>query len=518
MNSMKERLSGFVRSRSFTSSAFAVMIIAAALLVNIILSTLTSAFGWYFYPEEQPDLSISDTFTEKFNEAKARGEKVTVTFCMDENDVKIHSTGSYVYQTAQNFVEKYGSFITLRYVNLVTMYDQDGNDVSEELELYKKDMRGNEQEIYRSSIIFRSGNNYNVLTDRTSGVGYVDFYTLNSEGYVTSYRGEEVFGSMINWVLSDDHGEAYFTIGHGETANQSLQTALVCAGYYVDTVNLKDNKKDDDGVRVAVKKLESADLIIISNPTTDFEKRADGSSVVTELELLREYAKDGGSFFVTIDPYVTNEKMANLFGFLSDFGIEMLDHTENGVTERQTIQDLTNGITTDGFTLVAEFGENATAERMEALMGEKRVILRDVAPLKLSGQAKPLLVTSSSSECYANGRVTDSEGGYSVAAYSELVSDTGRTAEMFFIPSVFLTATDAMVTNGYGNKDFVYSLFEVAYGVSDMPYGTNCIVYDSGVLENLTMGTAKTITVVLLAIPAAIAVVGAVVLIRRKNR
>lgn len=515
---MKERFSGFIRQRKFTSSAFAVMVVVAVLLVNIILSTLTTAFDWYFYPQEQPDLSISDTFTEKFNEAKVRGEKVTVTFCMDENEVKTHSTGAYVYETAQKFVEKYGSFITLRYINLVTMYDQDGNDVSEELELYKKDMRGNEQPIYKSSIIFRSENSYNVVTDRTSGIGYVDFYTLNSEGYVTSYRGEEVFGSMINWVLNDDHGNAYFTVGHGESANQSLQTALICAGYYVDTINLKDNKKDADGVREVVKKLEGADLIIISNPTTDFEKKLEGSSVVTELELLRSYARDGGSFFVTIDPYVTNEKMANLFGLLSDFGISMLDHTENGITERQTIQDLTNGITTDGFTLVTEFGENATAQKMAELMGEKRVILRDVAPLKLSGEAKPLLVTSDSSECYANGRVTDSEGGYSVAAYSKLVSETGKTAELFFIPSVFLTATDAMVTNGYGNKDFVYSLFEVLYGVGDMPYGTNSIVYDSGVLENLTMGTAKTITAILLAIPMVLAVVGAVVLIRRKNR
>jgi hypothetical protein len=75
-----------------------------------------------------------------------------------------------------------------------------------------------------------------------------------------------------------------------------------------------------------------------------------------------------------------------------------------------------------------------------------------------------------------------------------------------------------MVTNGYGNKGFVYSLFEVLYGVGDMPYGTNSIVYDSGVLENLTMGTAKTITAILLAIPMVLAVVGAVVLIRRKNR
>lgn len=515
MNNVKERLSGFFGGRNFASGLFVAVIISVIVLVNIILSTLTSVFGWYFYPQEQPDFSISDTFTDKFDEAIARGERVTVTFCMDENELRNHSTGGYVYQTAQKFIEKYNSLISLRFINLTTMYDQDGNDVSEELELYKKDMRGNEQKIYKSSIIFRSETSYKVLTDTTSGVGFVDFYTLTSDGYVTSYRGEEVFGSMVSWVLTDRHDEAYFTVGHGETANQSLQTALVCAGYYVDTINLRDNK-DKVGM---LEKLDRADLIIISNPTTDFEKKAEGSNVDSaEIELLMQHADKGGAFFVTVDPYVSNEKMANFFGFLSEFGIEMLDYSENGKEIRQTVQDLTNGITTDGFTLVAEFGENDKSEKMQELLGDKRVILRDVAPLKLSGWAKPLLVTSSSSECFANGEITDSEGEYTVAAYTEMKSLSGKTAELFFIPSVYLTATDAMVTNGYGNKDFVYSIFEVLYGVPDMPYGTNSIVYDDGVLENLTMGTAKTITAVLMAIPAAIAITGAVVLIRRKNR
>ena len=98
------------------------------------------------------------------------------------------------------------------------------------------------------------------------------------------------------------------------------------------------------------------------------------------------------------------------------------------------------------------------------------------------------------------------------------MSQTGKTSEIFFIPSIYLTATDAMVTNGYGNKDFVYSIFDVLYGAEDMPYGTNSIVYDDTVLENLTMGTAKAITAVLLVIPVVVAATGAVVLIRRKNR
>jgi len=51
-----------------------------------------------------------------------------------------------------------------------------------------------------------------------------------------------------------------------------------------------------------------------------------------------------------------------------------------------------------------------------------------------------------------------------------------------------------------------------------MPYGCNSIIFEEGVIENLTSGKAKLITAVIMAIPAVIAVVGAVVIIRRKNR
>jgi hypothetical protein len=81
-----------------------------------------------------------------------------------------------------------------------------------------------------------------------------------------------------------------------------------------------------------------------------------------------------------------------------------------------------------------------------------------------------------------------------------------------------MTVSDALVTNGYSNKDFMYSLFDYLYGAENMPYGCQSVLYDSSVLENLTMSTANIYTAIVLAVPAIIAVFGAVVVIRRKNR
>ena len=89
---------------------------------------------------------------------------------------------------------------------------------------------------------------------------------------------------------------------------------------------------------------------------------------------------------------------------------------------------------------------------------------------------------------------------------------------MFLCASIFFADTEAMVTNGYSNKDFLYSLFDVSFEKGEMPYGCNSIIFDTGILENLTMEAKRWYSVLLLAIPAALAAWGLVVTIRRKNR
>lgn len=512
MNNFKQRFTSFLRGRNFASALLVTIIVAAVVFVNVICYTLSAYFGLYIYTPDEPDFSISDTFAPVFREAsEVGGKRVTVTFCKSEDEVKADSTGSYVRETALRFKEKYPDLISIRYVNLITKYDCDtGEDVAEDLEIYKKDMKGNDNILHSTSVVFSTDTSWRVMTGIVSGAGYADFYTLDSSYYITSYNGEEKFASMVAWVLNDEHGTAYFTVGHGESASVELNSVLSCAGYYISTLNLRDSKLD--------KIPDDAELVIISNPTTDIERAAAGSGVTAEYEYLKDYAERGGSIFVTVDPYA--KRLGNLYDLLAEYGISMYK-TESG--DMQTVKDTSNGITTDGFTIVAELdgsADNTVAESIKNKLSELggSVILRDVAPLALSGNARPLLVTSEYSECYAGGEVTDSRGSYPIAAYSTLTGNSGEVSELFFIPSVYLTATDAMVTNGYANKDFMYSLLDVFYGQGEMPYGCNSIVYDTGVLENLTMRTAKIYTAIMLAVPFALGVFGAVMLIRRKNR
>lgn len=499
----KQKLTAYLHGRSFPSTLVTAIITLSVVLLNIIIYNIGLNYPLYYQHKEELDLSVSGASDASFNEAISKGEKVTVTFCMYEDVIANHGTGKYVLETAKSFAEKYPELIKLRFVNILTQLDEDGNFF--DFAPYEKDLRGNQQTLSRYSVIFESGNVYRVLTDTYTGAGFADFYTLNSSGVANSYNGEETFAAMVNWVMRDEHKTAYFTTGHSETYNISLYNVLVCAGYYVEDINLRKVDKIPD----------DAGLVVISNPVSDFERAVEGSNLRSEMELLEAYAERGGNFFVTLDPYVKETKI--LGEFLAKFGISV-DRADNG--DGVIVKDDSNGITNDGFTLVADYASSELARNMEqktASLGGN-VIVRDVASITLSGDAQPLLYSSETAVSQSGGKTVNEDGSYVIAAYSQLVGEEGNTASMCVIPSVYITATDAIVTNGYSNKDFLYALCELLYDGGAMPYGCNSIVYDQGILENLTMGTARIYTAAIIAIPAMIAMLGFAVLIRRKNR
>ena len=485
--------------KNLPSVLLTAVVIAAVVMINAIVFTLASTFGWYLYSQPVDDLSISDSGDQLFSEAMKLGKKVDVTFCMYEDELAAHPTGAFVLTTAKAFAEKYPQLITLNFVNIITKLDSDGNEY--DVTKYQTDIQGNENKILKTSVIFECDDgNYRVLTDSYTATGFADFYTLDSSNSITSYNGEEMFASMVHWVLTPEHGTAYVVIGHGETSTLPMRSVLTSAGYYVKELDLKKGEIPED-----------AALLVISNPRNDFEQAAEGSALRTEIERMRTFAEKGGHFLITLDPVSRN--LPVLEGFLGEFGIGF-ERTEGG--DRQTVKDPDNAITTDGFTLVATYADSPVADAVRT-NADGGIIIRSVAAVSTTGNAKPLLISSGSSECYADGKITDSRGGYTVAAYSTVPHEDGE-ARMIFIPSVYIAAADAIITNGYSNKDFLYSVFDEYFEAGEMPYGCNSVVTATGLLENLTMGTIRIYTALIMAVPAALAVVGAVVIVRRKNR
>ncbi len=523
MEKKKNGLGAFLGTRSFISLMTVAVVIASVVFVNIIAYTLTSYFGLYIYSSGSDEIRITDASEDLFSEAIAEGKTVRVTFCMDKKEVSEHTSGSFVHNTALQFKEKYPDFISLNYVNVYTKLYSDSEDYEDGEEfdagIYKnyKEVDGvreydEKTAILKTSVIFEyiakddAGNiikrEYRVLTDAYTTAGFGNFYTLNSDLVMTSYNGEEMFASMVAWVLREDHPTAYITLGHGELADPSVASALTCAGYHIGYVDLKRESVPSD-----------ADLVVISNPKNDFERSSD-PNMVTEISRLETYKKDGGNFLVFLDPY--GRSLPVLEAFVSEFGMSIEKSEEGG---RYMVKDSNNAITSDGFTLVADHSSDESAKNMLSKTEQYggRVILRDVASIKLTGSAKPLLLSSSSAVCEADGETQNEDGSYTVSAYAR-VGEGENESVMCFIPTVYLTASDAMITNGYANKNFLFSVFGELFGMGDMPYGCKSVTFNNLVLENLTMGNARLYTALFMCVPLILAAVGTVTLIRRKNR
>ncbi len=506
MSNFKSKAKEAQASERVSSGALTAVLIATVLMLNVVIFVIASTLGLAFTVSEELDLSLTGNTDALFEDAISEGKKVKISFCFPtDTEVKNHSTGALVHQTAENFKERYGDFIELEYINLITRVNSKGESVAEKIKNYETDMQGGKNYFAKSSVIFECGNNYKVVTDTYSQSGYADFYTLDSSGSATSYNGEAFMASMINWVTVDEHPKAYFTVGHSEQLDRAFANLVISAGYYVDTVDLRAEEVPAD-----------AGLLIISNPLSDFEK---GSGVRTELERLNSYIERGGNIYVAFDPYV--KKLPVFEKFLADCGIEFSTTENDGDFLRNIVKDSENAITSDGFTLVTDFADSDIAASIKNKVGaysDGSVIVREAAALTLSGSAKPLLITTASSSLLAGGERVDNAGGYTVAACAELSGFGERVASVFVVSSVYISVSDALITNAYANSDFLYAVFDDFYGRSGMPYGCEVIRTNTSMIENLTMGTARLYTVLIFAVPAAVLVTGTVILVRRKNR
>ncbi len=507
MNKFLDKARTALRKEGRASGAVLALAAAALIAVNVLLFVLTEAFGLYLYKKPEDDLSLSGNTDVLFADAITRKEKIKISFCMPKEDIEEHSVGKTVHTTALNFLERYPELVEIEYINVLTRRNSKGELV--DLGKYKTDMRGEETRIIKTSVIFESGDNYRVVTDAQSTTGFVDFFTIDSAGNTSSYNGEELMAAMMSWVLKTEHRTVYFTQRHGEAADIAFSNLLVCAGYYIDTVDLRNEYVPSD-----------AAMVFISNPKTDFERAAEGSGIITEIERLKIYLASGGNLFVTLDPYV--KTLHVLESFLREYGIEFSSTVmPSGAVARNLVKDSSSAITVDGFTLVADYAEGELPKRVSdkvASYSDGSVILREASALKLSGAAKPLLVSSPSSVVQAGGATVDSSGSYTLAAYSEMAASDGKQSKVFVVPSIYLAVSDSLVSRGYSNKDFTYALFEEFFGSDTPPYGCHAVIADETTLQNLTMGTAKLYTALICAIPVLLAVFGAVIIIKRKNR
>lgn len=146
-----------------------------------------------------------------------------------------------------------------------------------------------------------------VCGDRSRYISYNDIYVqeadMYSYSYNTSFDGEGVITSAIDYVTTDEHPKMYTLEGHGEAALPST---------FQDNIE-KENIELESLSLLNVDEIpEDADAIMIYAPSTDISEE--------EKEMLSSYVTDGGKLFVTAGP-TEDGTLENLYSILADYGV-----------------------------------------------------------------------------------------------------------------------------------------------------------------------------------------------------
>ena len=123
-------------------------------------------------------------------------------------------------------------------------------------------------------------------------------------GYETEIYAEEKFSESILYVTSDIVKKVYIDEGHGGSDGYELNTVLSQYGYEKETIRLDKEITAED-----------VSVYMILGPVKDYTYQ--------EIRYLDGYMKSGGKVFVAFDP--SAQKLENLYGYLSEWGIEVKD-------------------------------------------------------------------------------------------------------------------------------------------------------------------------------------------------
>lgn len=539
----------FTRTRRFRygsmSVAITVLLIAAVLLANVIITALAGKYLWYIDMTKESMFTVSDpcfelldeTFASLTEREQAEGEKahVTIKFCDAYDNLMGGSYSKYVLTTALELQAHYPDRISVEYLDI---YQNPSA-----LNPYKTSV--NTAFINTDVIVAGSGDEY-----RTYNVE--DFFMISSGATSPfAYCGDKRFSSAILAVTQVQKPVVGILMGHGETyKDPSLGYLFEQAGYKIEIIS--------DLVNDAIP--EACRMLVSYQPTTDFRSTDDGISDVSEIAIIDEFlAVDNHSLMVIMSPECPT--LPNIEKYLAQWGIAF-DRTAEG--ESYVIaESAKNSLTSNGHTFFAQYekygmGSSLTSELRKKPVPQKTVFKNamslsfadayDVATVvdEDSGEAFSYAYKSLGAESRQVFRVMSSSteakalaGGREVAAADAnntfglmMLSIQPRQVQednngwFFADQSSYVLAcgsadfaTEAILSSDvYGNSEVLMQAF-YQMGKDAVPSYVPYIPFADLTIDSLTQERANRFTAWLTALPVVLfSAVGLYVIVRRKNK
>ena len=513
-----------------TAMILSVVLLAAIILVNFVFSALSAKYAFYTDMTSSSTYTLSDEVKVVLSDVT---EDVRIIFCHDRDYIESSDSMHDILMTAEYMADEF-EWLTVDFINIM--------DKPKSVAKYKTSQN---DAVYQTDVIIESG-------DEWIKIGWKTFYVSDTDaaGTIWAIKTEEMFASSILSVTAAEKPIAYFTIGHEESVPEHLMNTVALAGYEVMPIDL-------------IKEDISADarIIIVCGPKKDFSAgygttEGEDGSIKTEkkgneiAKLDKFLSQDNGSMMVFLDPYA--DDLPTLEGYLEEWGI-LFDN--NIVKDEKESIDESN---------IAVIGQHSTSEtlgakvidELAALGTKSKTIFENAGTISIAPNFGEERADDSESQTglgaptgsYGNnvaGGVRDvsavftaSENAVSFSSKGEdqdTASANGKwlmaisrqrvTREQDDYASYVLAANTLcfskksyVESNVYANRDVIYAALK-QMGHERVPIGIQFKIYNNNKIEDITTSQANTITTLLVTVlPAAIAVTGLVVCIRRKYK
>ncbi len=147
--------------------------------------------------------------------------------------------------------------------------------------------------------------------ERSRFISYDDIYVqeadIYSYTYTTSFDGEGVITSAIDYVVTEDLPQLYVLEGHGESEIPAT---------FSDQIEKENIEMTTFSLMTADAVPEEADCVMIYAPASDISEQ--------ERDMLAAYVDAGGKLLVMAGP-AEDGMLENLYSLLADYGVEAND-------------------------------------------------------------------------------------------------------------------------------------------------------------------------------------------------